>query len=165
MTDEEKKLYKAFMDDVRECLEEVEDEPVILVPGDLSEDEMREYLMEQYLVKRPNMSEEEILREIEEWIEAKRNFEAGKYVDYYDKVDEIIMTHASEGKEVIEKAVRECIASEYKRVFPEMSEEQIENRVEEDIKVIIEDDPVTYVINRRMARAQRQERYKKLMGE
>jgi len=157
-TDEEKKLYKAFMDGVRECLEEVENEPVILVPGDLSEPEIREYLMEQYLVKRLDMSEEEILEEIEKWIQGIRDLKDDKemrYIRYGKELDEVIMTHASEGRDVIEKAIREYFIKEYKRAYPEKSEEWIKNEVEEEVNLMIKDDPVTFVINKRMVRAQR----------
>ncbi len=166
MTDEEKKLYKAFMDDVRECLEEVEDEPVIMVPGDLSEDETREYLIEQYLVKRPDMSEEEILKEVEKWIEAKRYFESRTdYMRLGDELDEVIMTHASEGREAIEKAVREYVTNEFKRVYPDKHEEEFKPSIETYVTAIMLNDPVATVISGRMARAERQKRYKKLMGE
>jgi hypothetical protein len=116
----------------------------------------------------PDMTEEEMMKKVELWIQAIREFEAGHCIrTNSDEIHEIIMTNAPLGREAIEQGLREYFRKEYKRACPEEPEEKISEYVEEEVRRIMEidEDPVTFVIEARRARAEREERIRKALNE
>jgi hypothetical protein len=115
----------------------------------------------------PDMTEEEMMKKVELWIQAIREFEAGHCIRYGMEIDEIIMTNAPLGKEAIEQGLREYFIKECKRAYPEESEDKIAEYAEEHVRRIMEidEDPVTFVLEARRARAEREERFRKALNE
>jgi uncharacterized membrane protein YheB (UPF0754 family) len=143
------------------------EEPPLVVPDYFTEEDIREYLIERYMMMYPDMTEEEMMKKVEWWIQAIREFEAGHCIrTNSDEIHEIIMTNAPLGREAIEQGLREYFTKEYKRAYPEEPEEKISEYVEEEVRMImeIEEDPVTFVIEARRARAEREEKFRKALN-
>ena len=171
MTEKEMKFEKVFEKVVLEELMKiakgrVEEFPVV-IPDYFTEEDIREYLIEQYMMTYPEMTEEEMMEKVEWWIQAIREFEAGHCIrTNSDEIHEIIMTNAPLGREAIEQGLREYFIKECKRAYPEESEDKIAEYAEEHVRIImgIEEDPVTFVLEARRARAEREERYRKALN-
>jgi|YelNatPaOPRAMG01_1025707.scaffolds.fasta_scaffold40172_5 hypothetical protein len=167
MTDKEMKFEKVVLEELNKIMEGRIEEPPLVVPDYFTEEDIREYLIERYMMMYPEMTEEEMMKKVELWIQAIREFEAGHCIRYGREIHEIIMTNAPLGKEAIEQGLREYFTKEYKRACPEEPEEKIAEYVEEEVRRImeIEEDPVTFVLEARRARAEREERYRKALNE
>ena len=167
MTDKEMKFEKVVLEELNKIMEGRIEEPPLVVPDYFTEEDIREYLIERYMMMYPEMTEEEMMKKVELWIQAIREFEAGHCIRYGREIHEIIMTNAPLGKEAIEQGLREYFRKECKRAYPEESEDKIAEYAEEHVKRIMEidEDPVTFVLEARRARAEREERYRKVLNE
>jgi len=167
MTDKEMKFEKVVLEELMKIMKGRVEEPPVVIPDYFTEEDIREYLIEQYMMTYPEMTEKEIMEKVEQWIQAIREFEAGHCIRYGREIHEIIMTNAPLGKEAIEQGLREYFIKECKRAYPEESEDKIAEYAEEHVRIImgIEEDPVTFVLEARRARAEREERLRKALSE
>ena len=102
---------------------------VIEIPPWMDDDELREYLIEQHMVKYPEMSEEEIMKEVEETITSRK------------EIEEILETGNTLGKGIRTtkyhsqlaltdpEALKEDLRIQYKAYYKDKTDEWIEEEV------------------------------------
>ena len=129
--------YEKLSDEGKEELKELErlaaenDDMLIVAPDNLEgekEQKFREELIERYLVKYPEMSEEEIVKKIDELIYALKNWETtyeitGKHYEW-------ALTDP--------ERLREDLTNQYKKEYPEMGEEEMTGIIKEEMEVLAE---------------------------
>ena len=127
-----KERVENFMMESKELQKLAAELDMIVIPTWLDEDGMRENLIEQYMVKEPELSEEEMMKEIEEDIKwSKENMDdtedsGGPGIYTGEKQYNLALTDPD--------ALREDLTMQRKRVYPDKDDKQIEKEVEKQVE-------------------------------
>jgi hypothetical protein len=103
---------------------------VIMIPGWLQGDELREYLIEQYLIKYPDLDEDKLLREIEDAVQTIEHWDEMPSIEITRRHRELALTDVDE--------LRMDLMEQYRRVYPEKTDNELIPEVEEYIELLKE---------------------------
>ena len=127
-----KEMVEDFMMETKELQKLAAELDMVVIPTWLDEDSMRENLIEQYMLKEPELSEEEMMKKVEEDIKwSKENMD-----DTEDSGEPGIYTGEKQYNLALTDpdALREDLTMQYKRVYPEKDNKWIKEQIEEDIE-------------------------------
>jgi len=109
---------------------------VMEIPTWMDDDELREYLIEQHMVKYPEMTEEEIMKEIEETIKTRKEMEEA--IETGNTLGKVIRTTKYHSQLALTdpEALKEDLRIQYKALYPNKNDEWIEEEVTEEVESI-----------------------------
>jgi len=132
ITEEEKSwLLQQAKELVRQAEENgIDMDGVIMIPGWLQGNELREYLIEQYLIKYPDLDENKLLREIEDTVQTIEHWDETPSIEITRRHWELALTDVDE--------LRRDLMEQYRRVYPEKADDELIPEVEESIELLKE---------------------------
>jgi len=132
ITEEEKSwLLQQAKELVRQAEENgIDMDGVIMIPGWLQGNELREYLIEQYLIKYPDLDEDKLLREIEDAVQTIEHWDETPSIEITRRHWELARTDVDE--------LRRDLMEQYRRVYPEKTDNELIPEVEEYIELLKE---------------------------
>lgn len=101
---------------------------LMILPDWMEEDELKNYLIEQHMVKNPEMEEDKIMKKVENLVKLIKNWDNIKGIETGVKHFEWALTDP--------ERLRDDLVAQYRDVHPEMSKEEREKRVEQEIECI-----------------------------
>lgn len=109
---------------------------VIEIPPWLDDNDLREYLIEQHMVKYPEMSEEEIMKEVEETIISRKEIE--EILETGNTLGKAIRTTKYHSQLALTdpEALKEDPRIQYKAYYKDKTDGWIEEEVTEEIESI-----------------------------
>ncbi len=108
------------------------EQEAMFIPPWLDDNDLREYLIEQYMVNELELTEEQIMEKVEETLKWYKEFMEeiekpdGNYVCITAKQYDLALTDPD--------ALREDLMIQYKRTYPEETDEWIKEQIEEEIE-------------------------------
>jgi len=123
-------MVESFMMESKELQKLAAELDMIVIPTWLDEDGMRENLIEQYMIKEPELSEEEMMKKVEETVNLIENWDKLKGIETKKEYFEWALTDP--------ERVRNDLYQQYKEVYPEKPEEEIREEIREKIENITE---------------------------
>jgi len=123
-------MVESFMMESKELQKLAAELDMIVIPTWLDEGGMRENLIEQYMIKEPELSEEEMMKKVEETVNLVKNWDKMKGIVTKPEHFEWALTDP--------ERVRNDLYQQYKEVYPEEPEEEIEKEIQETIEELKE---------------------------
>ena len=108
------------------------EQEAMFIPPWLDDNDLREYLIEQYMVNELELTEEQIMEKVEETLKWHKEFMEeiekpdGNYVRITAKHYDLALTDPD--------ALREDLMIQYKRTYPKETDEWIKEQIEEEIE-------------------------------
>ena len=121
-----KEMVEDFMMETKELQKLAAELDMVVIPTWLDEDSMRENLIEQYMIKEPELSEEEMMKKVEKTVNMVKNWDKMKGIETKKEYFEWVLTDP--------ERVRNDLYQQYKEVYPEEPEEEIEKEIQETIE-------------------------------
>jgi|GEM_PF-1578063 len=125
-------LVEQILTEHKELFRIAAEHGAMFIPPWMDDDDLREYLIEQYMVKEPELTEEQLMEKVEETLKwSKENMDdtedSGKPGIYTgEKQYNLALTDPD--------ALREDLTMQYKRVYPEKDDKWIKEEIEERIE-------------------------------
>jgi len=123
-------MVENFMMESKELQKLAAELDMIVIPTWLDDNDMRENLIEQYMVKEPELSEEEMMKKVEETVNLVKNWDKLKGIETKKEHFEWALTDS--------ERVRDDPYQQYKEVYPEKPEEEIEKKIQKTIEELKE---------------------------
>jgi len=106
----------------------------ICLPPWMDDNELRDHLIELYMVKEPALTEKEIIDKVEKTLKELKEFDEeiekpdGKYMHTTARHYDLALTDPD--------LLREDLTMQYRRVYPDRNDEEIKRYVEEDVEAL-----------------------------
>jgi len=125
-------LVEQILTEHKELFRIAAEHEAMFIPPWMDDNDLREYLIEQYMVKEPELTEEQIMEKVEETIKWNKEFMEetekpdGHYIRTTAKHYDLALTDPD--------ALRKDLTIQYKRTYPEKNDEWIKEQIEEEVE-------------------------------